>query len=154
MPCSILVNVTLGFWQNISTEYRLVCSHWTFESLGKANVGLTRLRMLCARVINGIGTGFLNVIVPVWSAEVRFDTFTFDFKLPTISRPGFYEYLVLPMTYYAVLVIQDTDPLFINLPASTSRSPAIRREVSTVRLEALEKSNVNAVLIGRGLQCV
>ncbi|KAI0027727.1 general substrate transporter [Vararia minispora EC-137] len=26
--------------------------------------------MCCARVINGIGTGFLNVIVPVWSAEV------------------------------------------------------------------------------------
>ena len=27
-------------------------------------------RMLCARVINGVGTGFLNAIVPVWSAEV------------------------------------------------------------------------------------
>ncbi|KAK7445732.1 hypothetical protein VKT23_014727 [Stygiomarasmius scandens] len=26
--------------------------------------------MLCARVVNGIGTGFLNAIVPVWSAEV------------------------------------------------------------------------------------
>ena len=26
--------------------------------------------MLCARVINGIGTGYLNAIVPVWSAEV------------------------------------------------------------------------------------
>ena len=26
--------------------------------------------MCCARIINGIGTGFLNVIVPVWSAEV------------------------------------------------------------------------------------
>ncbi|KAI0727511.1 general substrate transporter [Fomitopsis betulina] len=25
--------------------------------------------MLCARVINGIGTGYLNAIVPVWSAE-------------------------------------------------------------------------------------
>ncbi|KAI5121479.1 hypothetical protein M0805_003935 [Coniferiporia weirii] len=30
--------------------------------------------MLCARVINGIGTGFLNVIVPVWSAEVASHT--------------------------------------------------------------------------------
>ncbi|KZT00617.1 general substrate transporter [Laetiporus sulphureus 93-53] len=26
--------------------------------------------MLCARLINGIGTGYLNAIVPVWSAEV------------------------------------------------------------------------------------
>lgn len=25
--------------------------------------------MICARIINGIGTGHLNVIVPVWSAE-------------------------------------------------------------------------------------
>jgi hypothetical protein len=25
--------------------------------------------MLCARLINGIGTGHLNAIVPVWSAE-------------------------------------------------------------------------------------
>lgn len=31
-------------------------------------------RMCCARVINGIGTGFLNVIVPVWSAEVASHT--------------------------------------------------------------------------------
>lgn len=46
--------------------------------------------MLCARVINGIGTGFLNVIVPVWSAEVRFDISRL-FRLPTISRLGFYE---------------------------------------------------------------
>ncbi|KAJ3738699.1 general substrate transporter [Lentinula detonsa] len=30
--------------------------------------------MLCARVINGIGTGFLNAIVPVWSAEVATHT--------------------------------------------------------------------------------
>ncbi|KAH8114981.1 general substrate transporter [Phellopilus nigrolimitatus] len=30
--------------------------------------------MLCARVVNGIGTGFLNVIVPVWSAEVASHT--------------------------------------------------------------------------------
>jgi len=30
--------------------------------------------MLCARVINGIGTGFLNAIVPVWSAEVASHT--------------------------------------------------------------------------------
>lgn len=26
--------------------------------------------MLCARLINGIGTGHLNAIVPVWSAEI------------------------------------------------------------------------------------
>ncbi|KAF9257402.1 general substrate transporter [Marasmius fiardii PR-910] len=31
-------------------------------------------RMLCARVINGIGTGYLNAIVPVWSAEVATHT--------------------------------------------------------------------------------
>ena len=30
--------------------------------------------MLCARVINGIGTGYLNAIVPVWSAEVASHT--------------------------------------------------------------------------------
>lgn len=30
--------------------------------------------MLLARVINGIGTGFLNAIVPVWSAEVASHT--------------------------------------------------------------------------------
>ncbi|KAI0341180.1 general substrate transporter [Trametopsis cervina] len=30
--------------------------------------------MLCARVINGIGTGILNAIVPVWSAEVATHT--------------------------------------------------------------------------------
>lgn len=30
--------------------------------------------MCCARVINGIGTGFLNAIVPVWSAEVATHT--------------------------------------------------------------------------------
>ncbi|KAL0065598.1 hypothetical protein AAF712_007376 [Marasmius tenuissimus] len=30
--------------------------------------------MLCARVINGIGTGYLNAIVPVWSAEVATHT--------------------------------------------------------------------------------
>ncbi|EGO20303.1 hypothetical protein SERLADRAFT_358187 [Serpula lacrymans var. lacrymans S7.9] len=30
--------------------------------------------MLCARVINGIGTGHLNAIVPVWSAEVATHT--------------------------------------------------------------------------------
>ncbi|KAL5498386.1 hypothetical protein ACEPAH_2528 [Sanghuangporus vaninii] len=30
--------------------------------------------MCCARVINGIGTGYLNVIVPVWSAEVASHT--------------------------------------------------------------------------------
>jgi MFS family permease len=33
-------------------------------------IAICQFRMLCARVINGIGTGFLNVIVPVWSAEV------------------------------------------------------------------------------------
>lgn len=31
-------------------------------------------RMLCARVINGVGTGCLNAIVPVWSAEVATHT--------------------------------------------------------------------------------
>ncbi|PCH43224.1 general substrate transporter [Wolfiporia cocos MD-104 SS10] len=30
--------------------------------------------MCCARVVNGIGTGFLNAIVPVWSAEVASHT--------------------------------------------------------------------------------
>ena len=30
--------------------------------------------MCCARVINGIGTGHLNAIVPVWSAEVATHT--------------------------------------------------------------------------------
>ncbi|KAJ3537362.1 hypothetical protein NM688_g6703 [Phlebia brevispora] len=30
--------------------------------------------MLCARVVNGIGTGCLNAIVPVWSAEVATHT--------------------------------------------------------------------------------
>lgn len=30
--------------------------------------------MCCARVINGIGTGCLNAIVPVWSAEVATHT--------------------------------------------------------------------------------
>ncbi|PSS11019.1 hypothetical protein PHLCEN_2v3315 [Hermanssonia centrifuga] len=30
--------------------------------------------MLCARVVNGIGTGVLNAIVPVWSAEVATHT--------------------------------------------------------------------------------
>jgi len=30
--------------------------------------------MLCARLINGTGTGFLNAIVPVWSAEVATHT--------------------------------------------------------------------------------
>ncbi|PFH50092.1 hypothetical protein AMATHDRAFT_145891 [Amanita thiersii Skay4041] len=30
--------------------------------------------MLCARIINGIGTGHLNAIVPVWSAEVATHT--------------------------------------------------------------------------------
>lgn len=30
--------------------------------------------MCCARVVNGIGTGILNVIVPVWSAEVATHT--------------------------------------------------------------------------------
>ncbi|RPD63426.1 general substrate transporter [Lentinus tigrinus ALCF2SS1-6] len=30
--------------------------------------------MCCARVINGIGTGYLNAIVPVWSAEVATHT--------------------------------------------------------------------------------
>ncbi|KII90241.1 hypothetical protein PLICRDRAFT_108340 [Plicaturopsis crispa FD-325 SS-3] len=30
--------------------------------------------MLCARIINGIGTGYLNAIVPVWSAEVASHT--------------------------------------------------------------------------------
>jgi MFS family permease len=30
--------------------------------------------MLCARVVNGIGTGILNAIVPVWSAEVASHT--------------------------------------------------------------------------------
>ena len=31
-------------------------------------------RMCCARIINGIGTGHLNAIVPVWSAEVATHT--------------------------------------------------------------------------------
>lgn len=31
-------------------------------------------RMCCARIINGIGTGYLNAIVPVWSAEVATHT--------------------------------------------------------------------------------
>ena len=31
-------------------------------------------RMCCARVINGVGTGVLNAIVPVWSAEVATHT--------------------------------------------------------------------------------
>ena len=31
-------------------------------------------RMCCARVVNGIGTGVLNAIVPVWSAEVATHT--------------------------------------------------------------------------------
>ena len=30
--------------------------------------------MCCARTINGVGTGFLNAIVPVWSAEVASHT--------------------------------------------------------------------------------
>lgn len=30
--------------------------------------------MCCARIINGIGTGYLNAIVPVWSAEVATHT--------------------------------------------------------------------------------
>lgn len=30
--------------------------------------------MCCARIINGIGTGYLNAIVPVWSAEVASHT--------------------------------------------------------------------------------
>lgn len=30
--------------------------------------------MLCARVINGIGTGFLNAVVPVYGAEVASHT--------------------------------------------------------------------------------
>ena len=30
--------------------------------------------MCCARIINGIGTGHLNAIVPVWSAEVATHT--------------------------------------------------------------------------------
>ncbi|KAG5337000.1 hypothetical protein C0989_011249 [Termitomyces sp. Mn162] len=30
--------------------------------------------MLCARFINGVGTGHLNAIVPVWSAEVATHT--------------------------------------------------------------------------------
>ncbi|EPQ55990.1 general substrate transporter [Gloeophyllum trabeum ATCC 11539] len=30
--------------------------------------------MLCARIINGIGTGYLNAVVPVWSAEVSTHT--------------------------------------------------------------------------------
>lgn len=30
--------------------------------------------MLCARVVNGIGTGCLNAVVPVWSAEVATHT--------------------------------------------------------------------------------
>ena len=30
--------------------------------------------MCCARIVNGIGTGHLNAIVPVWSAEVASHT--------------------------------------------------------------------------------
>lgn len=42
--------------------------------------------MLCARVINGVGTGILNVIIPVWSAEtsdytVRGMNIAFEFFL-------------------------------------------------------------------------
>jgi sugar porter (SP) family MFS transporter len=42
--------------------------------------------MLCARVINGVGTGILNVVVPVWSAEtsdytVRGMAIAFEFFL-------------------------------------------------------------------------
>ena len=32
-------------------------------------LSLTWLRMICARVVNGFGTGILNAIVPVWATE-------------------------------------------------------------------------------------
>ncbi len=38
--------------------------------------------MLCARVINGIGTGYLNAIVPVWSAEVATHTSRGESQFP------------------------------------------------------------------------
>ena len=40
----------------------------------RADCDVRFARMLCARVINGIGTGYLNAIVPVWSAEVATHT--------------------------------------------------------------------------------
>ncbi len=56
----------------------LQCSAQNLAWYVRASMFLSRLirihRMLCARVINGIGTGYLNAIVPVWSAEVATHT--------------------------------------------------------------------------------
>lgn len=52
-------------------EYRLVRSPLVY--MGQTTERAP-YRMLCARVINGIGTGCLNAIVPVWSAEVATHT--------------------------------------------------------------------------------
>ena len=61
-----------------SLELRSRALHRTclggFDSFPHGSGLTVHLRMLCARVINGIGTGCLNAIVPVWSAEVATHT--------------------------------------------------------------------------------
>lgn len=95
--------------------------------------------MLCARVINGIGTGFLNVIVPVWSAEVRFD-FRLSAALASMNNP---------LTFDAVLWLRYTDSLSVRLPQGCQ--PHIARSVTSC-LEAHEKWTKE--LIRFNAQCV
>jgi MFS family permease len=53
-----------------SSEHRMVSAYATVLCC----VFTHGFRMCCARVINGVGTGVLNAIVPVWSAEVATHT--------------------------------------------------------------------------------
>lgn len=54
------------------SKYCVVSTEVSFASLNFLKCSFCR--MLCARFINGIGTGHLNAIVPVWSAEVATHT--------------------------------------------------------------------------------
>lgn len=77
--CFLMTNFHFALFfcqrQNICTEYRVVCLiHLAAVPFHPLQLSHIFTRMCCARIINGIGTGFLNVIVPVWSAEVASHT--------------------------------------------------------------------------------
>lgn len=55
----------------------MLCSEYRMVSTRRNSIYASHervCRMCCARIINGIGTGHLNAIVPVWSAEVASHT--------------------------------------------------------------------------------
>ena len=69
----MLLGTSWCFIAMLSSEYCLVGATKVCLAFARTQ-NESICRMLCARVINGIGTGILNAIVPVWSAEVATHT--------------------------------------------------------------------------------